>query len=189
MNGHWLSIHDGLDGIFGNDPKSLYIEKMPSDDTIAERLDRLENQLARLQDEQQIRELISSYGPAVDSGDSRRAANIWVEDGVYDAVEVWRGRAEIAGMVDGETHQRQIAEGCAHVLGVPLIVIDGDRAVATCYSRVFLYRDETFKPWRVAANRWEFVRTSEGWFADSRVNRLLDGSDEARALLGRAPQI
>lgn len=143
----------------------------------------------RLEDEQEIVRLISSYGPAVDSGHSERAAAIWTESGVYDTDSaVWRGRAEIAGMVEGAAHQQLIAEGAAHVVGVPHIRLSGDRAVATCYSRVFRKVADGFEVWRVAVNRWDLVRTGDGWRAAYRTNRLINGSEEARALLGRAEE-
>jgi uncharacterized protein (TIGR02246 family) len=143
--------------------------------------------LRRLEDEQEIVRLISSYGPAVDSGHSERAAAIWTESGVYDTDSaVWRGRAEIAAMVESAAHQQLIAQGAAHVVGVPHVHLSGDRAVATCYSRVFRHVAGEFEVWRVAVNRWELVRTEEGWRTAYRTNRLLNGSEEARALLGRA---
>jgi hypothetical protein len=37
--------------------------------------------------------------------------------------------------------------------------------------------------WRVAANRWELLRTPAGWRVTARTNRLLDGTEEARDLL------
>jgi len=147
---------------------------------------RMSETLRVLEDEGQITRLISSYGPAVDSGQSEVAAAIWTEDGVYDTnAKVMRGRAEIAGMVEGSLHQQLIAGGVAHVLGVPHIRINGHRAVATCYSRVFRRGEGGFEVWRVAANRWELVRTEEGWRAAYRTTRLLDGSADARELLGR----
>jgi uncharacterized protein (TIGR02246 family) len=154
---------------------------------VDEELLRMSETLRVLEDEREIVRLISAYGPAVDSGQSEAAAAIWTEDGVYDTDSaVWRGRAEIAGMVEGSFHQQLIAGGAAHVVGVPHIRIDGHRAVATCYSRVFRHGDGGFEVWRVAVNRWELVRTPEGWRTAYRTNRLLDGSEAARELLRRA---
>jgi len=151
---------------------------------------RLSETLRVLEDEREIIRLISSYGPAVDSGQSEVAAAIWTETGVYDTDgAVWTGRAEIAAMIEGDGHQQLIAGGAAHVVGVPHIVVTGHRAVATCYSRVFRYVDGAFEVWRVAVNRWELVRTPEGWRTAYRTNRLINGSDEARALLGRAAEV
>jgi uncharacterized protein (TIGR02246 family) len=154
---------------------------------VEQELQRLTETVRVLEDEREIIQLISSYGPAVDSGQSEVAAAIWTEDGVYDTDSaVWQGRAEIAGMVEGAFHQQLIAEGAAHVVGVPHIRITGHRAVATCYSRVFRHTEAGFEVWRVAVNRWELVRTPEGWRTSYRTNRLLDGSEAARELLRRA---
>jgi uncharacterized protein (TIGR02246 family) len=154
---------------------------------VEQELRQLAETLRVLEDEREIVRLISSYGPAVDSGQSEVAAAIWTEDGVYDTDStVWHGRAEIAGMVEGSFHQQLIAEGAAHVVGVPHIRISGHRAVATCYSRVFRHGAGGFEVWRVAVNRWELVRTPEGWRTAYRTNRLLDGSEAARELLRRA---
>jgi hypothetical protein len=156
---------------------------------VDEQLVRLAETLQVLEDEREIIRLISSYGPAVDSGQSQVAAAIWTETGVYDTDSaVWRGRAEIAAMVESAGHQQLIAEGAAHVVGVPHVRITGHRAVATCYSRVFRHVDGAFEVWRVAVNRWELVRTPEGWRTAYRTNRLINGSDAARELLGRTGQ-
>jgi uncharacterized protein (TIGR02246 family) len=156
---------------------------------VEQELLRLTETVRVLEDEREIVRLISSYGPAVDSGQSEAAAAIWTEDGVYDTDSVvWRGRAEIAAMVEGSQHQQLIAEGAAHVVGVPHVRISGHRAVATCYSRVFRHVDGGFEVWRVAVNRWELVRTPEGWRTAYRTNRLINGSAAARELLGRAQE-
>jgi hypothetical protein len=145
---------------------------------------RLEERLRRVEDELAILRLISSYGPAVDSGSSEAAAAIWTHDGVYDSdAATWSGRPAIAGMVDGSAHQALIHEGCAHVLAPPHVELDGDAAVATGYSRVYRPAEDGYAVWRLAANRWELARTPEGWRAVRRVNRLIDGSAEPRQLL------
>ena len=93
-------------------------------------------------------------------------------------------------MVEGDFHQKLIAGGAAHVVGVPHIVVSGHRAVATCYSRVFRHVDGGFEVWRVAVNRWELVRTPDGWRTaiphEQAHQRLGRG---ARALLGRADEV
>ena len=142
-----------------------------------EELLRLSETLRVLEDEREIIRLISSYGPAVDSGQSEVAAAIWTESGVYDTDSAaWRGRAEIAAMVEGAQHQQLIAEGAAHVVGVPHIQISGHRAVATCYSRVFRHVEGKFEVWRadraarLRADRAELWRRRAGnWCARPRV--------------------
>lgn len=147
----------------------------------------IEERLQRIEDELEIRRLVSAYGPAVDSGDAAAVVALWTEDGVYDTDAIrLEGHSGIAAMVEGSQHQGLIANGAAHILGAPHIVIDGDRAVVTQYSRVFRHTDAGFETYRVAANRWELIRTPEGWRATLRTVRLVNGSEEARSILRRA---
>jgi hypothetical protein len=147
---------------------------------LAARLQAVEDQLA-------ITQLVVSYGPAVDSGSAAEVAGLFLEDGVYDSRPPgpMEGRVGISAMVGSEGHQTLIHNGCGHVMAAPVVTVDGDRAVATGYSRVYRRVGEGFEVWRLAANRWELERTPDGWQVRYRVNRLLDGSDEARDLLRR----
>jgi hypothetical protein len=171
-----------------------------------ERLARLEERLRALEDRLEIYQLLSAYGPLVDSGDAEATAGLWVDDGVYDwgggpkpadgapvAGEGWAGaaysRAEIADMVRGPGHQSIIAGGAGHVIGLPHVQLAGDSAVATGYARLYRWDGAQFVVVRVSANRWELVRTEAGWRVATRTNRVLDGGAEPRALLraGVAP--
>ena len=58
--------------------------------------------------------------------------------------------------------------------------------MATCYSRVYRHGDDGYWVWRVSANRWELVRTPDGWRVKRRVNRTLNGQPDARNILRRA---
>jgi uncharacterized protein (TIGR02246 family) len=144
--------------------------------------------LARLQaleDREAIRNLIASYGPLADSGDAAGVAALWTEDGIY-AVGGFgesRGRDAIAALIAGETHQRLMADGCTHLLGPVAITLDGDHATATGHSVVLRHIGSGFEVYRVSANRWALLRTSDGWRVARRDNAMLDGSAAARALL------
>jgi hypothetical protein len=154
-----------------------------------QKISRLEARLRDLEDREQIRNAIAAYGPAVDSGDSAAAAELWAADGRYDVggMGVSAGRESIIALFDGETHQGLIARGAAHVLSPLRIELEEDQATATGYSCVFTAQDGAFIASRVAANRWSLIRTGERWLVTERVNRLLDGSAEARDLLKSAP--
>lgn len=148
-------------------------------------LDALSARVRALEDRLAIYQIVATYGPAIDRADPA-AADLWVEDGVYDTYpRVLDGRAEIAAMVDGELHQSLVARGCAHVQTMPQVVVDGDRAVATLHSLLLLREPEQdgFRVWRAAANRWELRREGDGWRITRRTNRLLDGDEAARELL------
>ena len=146
----------------------------------------LSARIAALEDREAIRELIASFGPRADAGDCAGAAALWTEDGVYEVggFGEYRGRAAIQELLEGENHQGLIAGGAAHVLTPPVIALAGDRAVARTYSVVLRCLGKSWEAHRVSANEWQLVRNAEGWRVERRINRLLDGSPEARALIG-----
>lgn len=144
----------------------------------------LEARLERLERELALYRLIATYGPAVDSGSAAAAAGLWSEDGVYDFGDhVLSGSREIETMLEGRGHQSLIRDGVAHMLGLPLIDVDGDRATVTCYSQVCRRDGDGFRVWRVSANRWELSWQGGGWRTERRRAYLLDGTARARLLL------
>lgn len=86
-------------------------------------------------------------------------------------------------MVDKEPHRTYVANGCAHVVSLPQVTIDGDDAVARNHSRVYLHDGDHWRVERASANRWELKRSTTGWKVVRRINKLLDGNPEAQALL------
>jgi hypothetical protein len=170
---------------------------MSNESSLENRLRNLEERLKLLEDERAIRQLINSYGPAVDSGNSAAAADLWTDNGVYDykmsvneqVVAQQLDKQGIADMLEARLHQTLIHEGAAHTLGPAYIEIRGDKAIATNYSVIFRRIGMSVTVYRVAANRWELSRTAAGWRADKRVNRLLDGSAETRELLAAATMV
>ena len=151
------------------------------------RKETIEQRLQRMEDMFEIYQLITAYGPSVDSGSAREAAELWTEDGSYEipGIGSFPGHAGIIGMLEGELHQTLIHGGCAHIISMPHVTLDGDRAVATNYGRVYVRKEDGFGLFRVIATRWELARTDEGWKCVTRINELLDGRPEARALLAR----
>lgn len=151
--------------------------------------------LARAADELAVMRILASYSPRVDSGDAEGVAALWTEDGVYD-VDTGRldGRAGIEEMVRGEAHQGLIAHGCGHVPSLPVVLLDGDRAVATGYTQLVARssRPGRYTVLRVTASRWELERRGpvdapdRGWRVVLRTARAVTDDGEGRALLGRS---
>ncbi len=149
-------------------------------------LQDLSARVAALEDRQAITDLMASYGPAVDAGDPDAVATLWTDDGVYDVdTGVMHGRDEIAAMVVGERHQGYVRGGCAHILEPASVRVDGDTAVATGKSMLVTADGDGggFTVLRATANRWEFVRTADGWRCRRRIGRVLDGGRESREVL------
>lgn len=160
--------------------------------TIEERIRMIEDQLA-------IYNLIASHPPGADTGAGEFVASVWAENGVFDrGAEFPRpsGRAAIAQGSSNPEHHRAIDQGIAHFAGLPYVRIEGDTAVAISYLQILVPdrvgpvfevpnhgSSRGFHVHRVSANRWEFVRTSEGWKISRRTLRPLDGTAEARDIL------
>lgn len=147
-------------------------------------VEKLANRVAILEDTLAIQQLITTYGPAVDSGSAEAVGALWTEDGVYrgDFGE-YNGRDEITAMVRSDAHQTLINGGCGHLMDPLNIRIDGDTAVVTCHSQLIVNGSKGFRVARVTANRWELVRQGSRWQVRLRVARALDGDADARELL------
>jgi hypothetical protein len=157
------------------------------DEGVEDRLSVLEGRVRQLEDQLAVMRLINSWGPAVDTGSSQQAANLFADDGVLDSdLSRLEGPAAVLAMVESDGQQALIAQGCAHVQSAPVIFVEGDRATATAYSQVFLHTEDGHEVWRVSANQWECRRTPEGWRLTRRVNRVIDGTPGSRHLLVHA---
>ena len=86
-------------------------------------------------------------------------------------------------------HQAAIERGLAHFTGLPHVTIDGDSAVVISYLQILVPQTQGdpvevpnhgsgkgFRVHRMVANRWELVRTPQGWKFKHRTLRQLDGS-------------
>ena len=156
-------------------------------DGIEDRILRLEQRLRHAEDKLAIYQLLAGYGPAIDGDCQSDAARAWIEDSVYDMDEKrFEGRANILAMLEGDYARGLIKSGSGHVISMPHIVVDGDTAVATCTSRLYRHAEGNFRVERVTANRWELVRTPQGWRVKRRTNRTLDGSKGSHALFKQA---
>lgn len=159
----------------------------------------LEERVRLIEDRLEIYNLIASHPPSADIGAGDYTASVWTEDGVFDrGAEFPRptGRAAIAGGSSHPEHHRAIEEGIAHFAGLPHVRVSGDTAVAITYLQILVPdrvgpvfdvpnhgSSRGFHVHRVSANRWEFVRTAEGWEIARRTLRPLDGSAPAREIL------
>lgn len=159
---------------------------------------RISDTLTRLdaaQDELAVLRILAAYSPRVDSGDAEGVAELWTEDGVYDVdTGVLEGHQGLTEMVRGDAHQGLIAHGCGHVPSLPLVLIDGDRAVATGYTQLVVRSSKPgrYTVLRVTASRWELERRGSadapdrGWRVVLRTARAVTDDGEGRALLARS---
>jgi len=161
----------------------------------------LEDRLRAVEDRLEILNLIASHPPSADTGADHYVRTIYVEDGEIDvgAGKAANGKEAVAAIVKTPGHLAAIAGGLAHFSGLPHIVLKGDEAVVTSYLQILAPHPTAepievpnhgstkgFRVHRVAANRWELVRTATGWKIKRRTVRTLDGTEPAREILRRA---
>lgn len=154
--------------------------------SIEERLAALETRVRAAEDHLEIIRLLNTYGPAVDSGSVQAAANLWTDDGVYDAGGVTRFTPEaLITMYNDVGHQGLVHMGSSHLTATPRIEVNGDEAEAVAYSFVIVRRVEEWFIMRAAINHWQLVRTAGEWRIKERFNRVLDGSPASHEVMRR----
>lgn len=154
------------------------------------RLAALEARLQALEDEKEIRELMSRYGYFADAPLDDEYFALFTEDCVMDvssgasddpySVVRWEGR---------ETLKRFMAERLAqhdngfyghsmHVQGNNLAVtVDGDTARASGYSFIFHQDGTTLRLLSASLNAWQFRRVDGRWLIHERKRRMAGSPD------------
>ncbi len=159
----------------------------------------LEARIRLIEDRLEIYNLIAGHPPSADTGAGDYTRSVWAEDGTFDRGDEFAkptGPEAIAATSSSPEHHRAIEQGIAHFAGLPYVRVSGDEAFAISYIQI-LVPDRVgpvfevpnhgagrgFHVHRVAANRWDFVRTPAGWRIKRRRLRSLDGSPGARDIL------
>ena len=98
----------------------------------------IEQRLLAVEDHIAICQLVGAYGYAIDGRNKDVLGRIYAEDGVYAVGDTgtFAGREAIQAIADMPGHIALVEAGCAHISTNPQIVIDGDRASATCHTMV-----------------------------------------------------
>jgi hypothetical protein len=161
----------------------------------------LEQRVRMLEDRLEIYNLIASHPPSADTGAGRlhrlgldRGQRIRPRCRIRAADRTGGDRCRLveprapSGDRAGDRAFRRLA-----------LKITGDTAFAITYLQILVPdrvgplfdvpnhgSSRGFHVHRVSANRWDFVRTTEGWKITRRTLRPLDGSAPAREILGGA---
>jgi hypothetical protein len=159
----------------------------------------LEERIKAIEDRLEIYNLIAGHPPSADTGADYYAEAVYTEDGVFDRgadLSGATGNKAIASSLKSPGHQAAIAGGLAHFTGLPYIEIDGDNAIVTSYLQILAPHksgvaidvpnhgsSRGYHIHRVVTNRWELVRTADGWKIKRRTIRLVDGTEPSREIL------
>lgn len=147
----------------------------------------IEQRLQAIEDHLEILNLVAAHPPGADSASHDFAESFWLADGTVDMAGQAKGYEAMIGVLNTPGFAEAQRQGICHFAGLPHIVIDGDRAVATSYLQI-LAADPDGKPFelsahgtskgfrvlRLSANRWELQRTAEGWRIKNRTMRGMD---------------
>ncbi len=154
---------------------------MKTHSTMEDRLRAIEDQLA-------IYQVVCSYGYAVDGLNADAVGSCYVQDGVYAVGDIgaYEGRDRIAAITSDPSHLAYVKAGCAHISTLPYVVIDGDRASATCHTMVATHGENGFFIGRLSASRLELARQPDSsWKILHRQNYMQNGDPAGPALLAR----
>jgi len=157
----------------------------------------IEQRLQAIEDRLEILNLIAAHPPGADSASHDFAESFWLTDGTVDMAGQAKGYESMIGVLNTPGFADAQGQGICHFTGLPHVVVDGDRAVATSYLQI-LAADPGGKPFalsahgtskgfrvlRLSANRWELQRTAEGWRIKNRTMRSMD-NPASRELLKR----
>lgn len=107
------------------------------DQALGERLQRVEAELQRLQDERAVVRTLYQYGHGLDYGPEEAFVDAFTEDGVWRRVELrlpersFNGRNGLAQMYRDHTHAPDYYH--KHVVVNPYVEVDGDTATARSF--------------------------------------------------------
>jgi hypothetical protein len=150
--------------------------------------DSLEERMRRLEDQLAIYQLVAGYGYAVDGCNADAVGSFYSVDGNYAVGDVgtFKGREQIADITKQSGHRALVARGCGHVSTMPFVVIDNNRAIATCHTMLIVNGADGFHVERLSASRLELSRKPDGeWQIEHRQNHLLNGDPSGPALLAQ----
>jgi 3-phenylpropionate/cinnamic acid dioxygenase small subunit len=127
----------------------------------------LEDQLQRVADELEIRNLMHRLAQLADEGPLEEYAELFTDDAVWggSAFGTRKGRADIvaggrerraAGIAGPGSHKR-------HVITTTAVQVQGDRAQARSYMLFYVDCDTAPKVGVVTVYQDEFRRTPSGW--------------------------
>jgi hypothetical protein len=164
---------------------------MPASDVemTSQRIRAIEDRLA-------IQNLLAGLALSSDVASEPFWQSSFSEDAVMDRGEHQdRGREQIVAVVGSASQHAAVDYGMSHMSSVPHIQIEDDRAVATGYLLVLvpgaaaaqielpgkgLSRD--IAVYHLTVNRWELLRTGDGWKITRRIIRSM-ATEDARQLL------
>jgi ketosteroid isomerase-like protein len=159
--------------------------------------------LARItaaEDQLEILTLLSGSAFSSDVASEAYWTKMFTEDAVFDRTLGMqnKGRDEILKIINDPGQKEAIKGGMTHLAMLPHITLKGDSAIATGYLLIVMPDTAAshvnlpgkgaspgFSIYQLTVNRWELLRTTEGWKVTQRTVRPITSND-SRAIVGHA---
>lgn len=161
---------------------------------------RLLARLTATEDRLEILNLLAGSAISSDVASDAYWTKMFTQDAVMDRGQRGqdKGRAEILKIVGGSDQKEAIKAGMTHLPLLPHITLNGDSAVATGYLLIVMPDTAAshvklpgkgvspgFSIYQLTVNKWQLVRTTEGWKVSHRTVRPLISND-SRDILKQA---
>jgi hypothetical protein len=163
---------------------------LPDPPDLRERIKRLEERVRHLEDERELRDLLSRYSFGADVYRGMDWVELFTKDGVYDLgtqnVEGaytgrFEGHADLLELVTG--HGMPPEGQSQHHLGPAVFRVDGDDATAETYSITYVRDDpQTVRVYCLGFSRWIFRRVGGRWRIAERQRRELGARADAEVI-------
>ena len=161
-----------------------------STDGLGDRIEQLEAQVRRLEEERDLRELLARYSFTADLFRGQPWVDLWTDDGVYELSaeeradghpQRYAGRDELMALITGPGMPPP-GRSQHHTQGPLVFRIDGDRAVAEGYSVTYVNRPSGNEVWNMGFSRWTFRRVDGVWKIERRQRREIGSPDQAEMI-------
>jgi SnoaL-like domain len=161
---------------------------------------RLLARITATEDRLEIQNLLAGSAFSSDVASEAYWKKMFTDDAVFDRGQGRqdKGQAEILKIVNDSAQKAAIKAGMTHLPMLPHITLNGDSAVATGWLLIVMPDTAAshvklagkgvspgFSIYQVTINRWELVRTIDGWKVSKRTVRPLS-SDDTHDILVRA---
>lgn len=156
--------------------------------------------LARIitaEDKLEILTLLSGSAFSSDVASESYWTKMFTQDAVFDQGQErqYKGLEEILKIVNAPDQQQAIKSGMTHLAMLPHVTLKGDSAIATGYLLIAMPDTAAshvnlpgkgvspgFSIYQLTVNKWQLLRTTEGWKVTQRTVRPITSIDSRNIL-------
>ncbi len=157
------------------------------------KIEALQNRVTELEDERDIREVLSRYGYNADMGRDQAYVDLYTDDGVVDlgltgGMQLWEGKDEIMRFITNPDGHKAIEGSCMNLMGNAMVAHIGDgEAIVNSYNMLLLRRGDGVIISTAGNNQWTMKKVDGRWLIKERKRRNI-GGDGYGQLLSATPE-